>query len=392
MERRELEALLTPESLRLLASIDTPHSPDTVVSEVARLRKQGHSLETVSAVMGQVALRQKARDKFGTFADRMLFSAESLEVASRLDVASHHAGRFLSAGISSVTDAGCGLGGDALAFAGAGLTVRAIERNAVTAALASYNLQPFDLVTIEQAEVETLDLSSAESLWFDPARREGTRRLTNPHDWSPSLEWVFGQARTTPTGIKLAPGMERTLIPEGCEAQWVSWKGSVVEMVLWWGALAKGGVTRSALVLTDRGGAEFTGPHDSEDAPVGELLEYLLEPDGAIIRARLIGDLARFHGAHMIDSTIAYMTSQAPVTSPLMQCFRVRKSVPYSTKNVQSLIREAQLGTLEIKKRGIDADPATLRRTLPLQGEGSATLILTRVGGKKTAILADRAS
>ncbi len=392
MERRELEALLTPESLRLLASIDTPHSPDTVVSEVARLRKQGYSLETVSAVMGQVAQRQKARDKFGTFADRMLFSAESLEVASRLDVASHHAGRFLGAGISSVTDAGCGLGGDALAFAGAGLTVRAIERNAVTAALASYNLQPFDLVTIEQAEVETLDLSSAESLWFDPARREGTRRLTNPHDWSPSLEWVFGQARTTPTGIKLAPGMERTLIPEGCEAQWVSWKGSVVEMVLWWGALAREGIARSALVLTDQGGAEFTGPHDSEDAPVGELLEYLLEPDGAIIRARLIGDLARAHGAHMIDSTIAYMTSQAPVTSPLMQCFRVRKSVPYSTKNVQSLIREAQLGTLEIKKRGIDADPATLRRTLPLQGEGSATLILTRVGGKKTAILADRAS
>jgi len=106
----------------------------------------------------------------------------------------------------------------------------------------------------------------------------------------------------------------------------------------------------------------------------------------------LIGDLARSHGAHMIDSTIAYMTSQAPVTSPLVQCFRVRKSVPYSTKNVQALIREAQLGTLEIKKRGIDVDPAALRRTLPLQGEGSATLILTRVGGKKTAILADRVS
>ena len=392
MERRELEALLTPESLRLLASIDTPHSPDTVVSEVARLRKQGHSLETVSAVMGQVALRQKARDKFGTFADRMLFSAESLEVASRLDVASHHAGRFLGAGISSVTDAGCGLGGDALAFAGAGLTVRAIERNDVTAALASYNLQPFDSVTVEQAEVETLDLSSAESLWFDPARREGTTRLTNPHDWSPSLEWVFDQARTKPTGIKLAPGMERALIPEGCEAQWVSWKGSVVELVLWWGALAREGVTRSALVLTDQGGAEFTGAHDSEDAPVGELLEYLLEPDGAIIRARLIGDLARSHGAHMIDSTIAYMTSQAPVTSPLMQSFRVRKSVPYSSKNVPALIREAQLGTVEIKKRGIDVDPAALRRTLPLHGEGSATLILTRVGGKKTAILADRVS
>jgi len=56
------------------------------------------------------------------------------------------------------------------------------------------------------------------------------------------------------------------------------------------------------------------------------------------------------------------------------------------------LVREAELGTLEIKKRGIDVDPGALRTTLPLHGEGSATLILTRISGKKTAILADRVS
>ena len=82
MERHELDALLTPDALRLLASMDEPHSPDEVVSRVANLRKQGHSLDTVSAVMGQIALRKKAREKFGDFADRMLFSPEALEVAS----------------------------------------------------------------------------------------------------------------------------------------------------------------------------------------------------------------------------------------------------------------------------------------------------------------------
>lgn len=390
MERAELEALLTPEALRLLQSIDKPHSPDDVVSDVARLRKDGHSLETVSAVMGQVALRHKAHEKFGEFATRMLFSPEALEVASRLQVSSHHAGRFVKAGISSIIDAGCGLGGDSLAFAGVGLTVRALERDGVTAALAAYNLQPFETVTVEHADVSNVDLSSAEALWFDPARREGTARFQNPDDWSPSLEWVFAQAATRPTGIKLAPGMERDLIPEGCEAQWVSWKGSVVEMVLWCGGLGREGIARSALVLRDSGGAEITGPGDARDEPVGELQDYLLEPDGAVIRARLIGDLARAHGAHMIDPTIAYMTSESPVHSPFVQCFRVRARVPYSAKNLQALIREADLGTLEIKKRGIDVDPAALRKTLPLQGTGTATLILTRVAGAKTAILADR--
>ena len=184
--------------------------------------------------------------------------------------------------------------------------------------------------------------------------------------------------------------MDRSLIPEGCEAQWVSWKGSVVEMVLWTGVLAREGITRSALVLREGGGAEITGPADSPDAPVGKLQEYLLEPDGAVIRARLIGDLARTHDAQMIDSTIAYMTSPHPVSSPVVQCFRVRESVPYSTKNVHRLIAGAGLGTVEIKKRGIDVDPAALRTTLPLEGKATATLILTRVAGAKTAILADR--
>ena len=370
--------------------MEEPLSSEDVVRTVANLRKLGHSLDTVSAVMGQVALRAKARDKFGDFAKRMLFSQEALEVASRLEVSSHHAGRFLQAGITSLTDAGCGLGGDSLAFAGAGLTVRALERDDVTAALAAYNLQPFDTVTVEQADAETADLSHTEGLWFDPARREGNTRFQNPDDWSPSLEWVFQQATSRPTGIKLAPGMDRDLIPEGCEAQWVSWKGSVVEVVLWFGPLAREGITRSALVLKDGGGAEITGPRDSPDASVGDLQDYISEPDGAVIRARLIGDLARAHSAHMIDPTIAYMTSAESIDSPLVQCFRVRKSVPYSHKKVQALVRDADLGALEIKKRGIDVDPAALRTTLALEGTGTATLILTRVAGTKTAILADR--
>jgi hypothetical protein len=78
------------------------------------------------------------------------------------------------------------------------------------------------------------------------------------------------------------------------------------------------------------------------------------------------------------------------VSSPMVQCFRVRESVPYSTKNVHSLIASAGLSAVEIKKRGIDVDPAALRTTLPLEGKATATLILTRVAGAKTAILADR--
>jgi len=390
VERPELDALLTSEALALLGSISEPHSPEDVLTQVTGLRKKGHSLETVSAVMGQLALRSKAREKFGEFASRMLFSRDGLEVASRLEVSSHHAGRFLQAGVSSVVDLGCGLGGDSLAFAGAGLRVRAIEADEVTAALAAYNLQPLDNATVEHGEATSIDLTGADAIWCDPARRKGSTRFQNPDDWSPSLEWVFERAQILPSGIKLAPGMDRSLIPEGFEAQWVSYKGSVLEMVLWSGVLARPGVTRSALILRDGVATEVTGPTDSADQDVGPLQDYLLEPDGSIIRARLIGDVARHYSATMIDSTIAYMTSSHPVSSPLVQCFQVLDTIPYSPKNVRALVAGARVGTLEIKKRGIDVDPAALRETLPLSGSQTATLILTRVQGRKTAILANR--
>ena len=48
------------------------------------------------------------------------------------------------------------------------------------------------------------------------------------------------------------------------------------------------------------------------------------------------------------------------------------------------------IGTLEIKKRGADVDPAQLRKRLKLQGSKHATLFLTRVAGKHTALLTER--
>lgn len=387
MDRLELDALLTSEALSLL---DTVTSADDVVHSVTKLRSQGHSPAIVSAVMGQVALRRKAADKFGPFAVNMLFSATGLEMATRLSVASHHAGRFVSAGVTSIADIGCGIGGDSLAFAGAGLRVTALDSDPVTAAIAAYNLQPFPEVTVVHGGLEDVPWETVEGLWFDPARRTSNTRHSRPEEWSPSLEVVFQHARTHPSGIKLAPGMNRGVIPEGMEAQWVSYKGNVVEMVLWSGSLTRPGVTRSALVLNEGRAAEFTGPADSPDAPVGELQEYVIEPDGAIIRARLIGDLARTHDAHMVDSTIAYMTASRPVNSPLAQSFRVLETTPFTQKNLKALVAAAHLGTLEIKKRGVDIDPAQLRTQLPLKGSGSGVLIVTRLQGQKTAILAER--
>ncbi|WP_214468444.1 THUMP-like domain-containing protein [Microbacterium flavescens] len=396
MEMAELTALLTPEGLRLLDALPAVESADDVARTVTRLRREGHSPDLVSAVVTQSRLRARASAKFGAFADRMLFTRAGLEQATRLSIAARHAGRFRAAGITRVADLGCGIGGDALGLAGLGLGVSAVDADEVTAAIAAYNLAPFgDTVTVTHGTAEEADLSGVDAVWLDPARRtagHSETQRTRPEDWSPSLEWAFDLASRLPAGIKLGPGLDRELIPDEVEAQWVSADGSTVELVLWSKRLAREGVRRAALVLRGDEAHELTGAADAPDEPARELGAFLHEPDGAVIRARLIGDIARSLEAGMLDPHIAYLTSDAALTSPFVTTFRVDEAMPAKIPTINAALRERGIGRLEIKKRGVDVDPAQFRKKLTLRGDREATLFLTRIGSRRLAVLADRVS
>lgn len=392
----ELTALLTPEGLRLLDALPPVESAEDVARTVSRLRKAGHSPDLVSAVVTQSRLRQRAEAKFGPFAQRMLFTRAGLEQATRLSIAARHAARFRDAGLTRVADLGCGIGGDALGLAGLGLEVTAVDADEVTAAIAAYNLAPFgDATTVRHGTAESADLAGVDAVWLDPARRTAGHTETSrtrPEDWSPSLDWTFALAERLPAGIKLGPGLDRELIPSGSEAQWVSADGSTVELVVWSGSLARDDVRRAALVIRGDEAHELTAPGDTADEPARELGSFLHEPDGAVIRARLIGEVARSLEAGMLDEHIAYLTSDAPLTSPFVSSFRVREAMPAKVPSINAALRSHGIGRLEIKKRGVDVDPAQFRRKLQLRGEGEATLFLTRVGPRRIAVLADRVS
>jgi len=390
MDAGELRALLTPEGLRLLDEVGPVDASGDVVRIVSRLRGAGHPPALVAAVLEQARLRSRARAKFGDFADRMLFTADGLEQATRLRVAAVHAGRFRDAGVDVVADLGCGIGADAMAVAGLDLGVLAIERDEVTAALASYNLAPFPSARVEQGTAETTDLAGVGAAWLDPARRaEGVRRR-DPAAWSPALDWTFALAERLPIGVKLGPAIDHGLLPADAEWQWVSADREVVEATVWAGGLQRPGVGRAALVLGAHGAAELTGATDAEDAEAGELGDFLVEPDGAVIRARLIGDLARRIDGRMLDPTIAWITTDREPATPFGAAFRVRERFPLDVKTLKRELASRGIGTLEIKKRGVDVDPAAFRTKLGLRGTESAVLVLTRVAGARVAILADR--
>ncbi|WP_424463295.1 class I SAM-dependent methyltransferase [Pseudoclavibacter helvolus] len=396
MQRDELLALLTPEAMTLLDDAPAVESSADALALVSRLRAAGGAPEVVAAVVSQAKLRRRAAAKFGPFAERMLFTDAGLQQATRLQVAAHHADRFRQAGAVTIADLGCGIGADSMAFASLGLEVTAYDLDEVTAAVAAHNLAPFPNAQVRHGRAEDVDLGGFDALWFDPARRSTrggtTARHFDPADWSPSLDFVFASGRARPTGIKLGPGIDHSYLPEDAETQWVSAGGDLVEATVWMHGAARASIRRSALVIGPKGAAELTTDDEVRDAGVGELSAVLYEPDPAIIRARLIGDLARSLDASMIAPSIAWMSADSFTETPFASAFAVREVLPLHASTLKGELRRRGIGVLEIKKRGVDIDPAEFRRKLSLKGDASAVLILTRVGEKRVAVLADRLS
>ena len=396
MDVNEFVLLASPEAQALLKQTEYDAKAD-VVALVARMRAAGHDAALVAAVLTQAKLRRRARAKFGDFASRMLFTESGLEQASRLSVAALHAQRFRSAGVTRVADLGCGIGAEAMSFAALDLGVAAYEIDPVTAAVATYNLGPFDNAEVLSEDVTTLDLNQFEGLFFDPARREagssaksrGTRKF-NPKEFSPPLDWVFENIGSHATGIKLGPGHPHDGIPEKAEAQWVSVDGDLVECSLWFNQLARPNVKRSALLIRSSARFEITSPTQlAETAALGALGEYLYEPDNSVIRSHLIDQLAEQTGTHLISSDIAYLTGSQELDSPWLRGFRVLDDMAFDRKNLRAYLRERNVGTLEIKKRGSDVVPEQLRKELAPKGENALTLIITRVADSHRALIAE---
>ena len=403
-----LDPVLDSPGRELLASLET--LPDRDHRDSARLdaamRHQGVDPSVAAAVLTQLDLRDRAEGKFGRFARSMVFTRDGLEQATRLAVAARHAERFRRGGATRVADLGCGIGGDALALAGLGLGVWALDIDEDAAAAAAENLRPFPDAEVVLGDVNDLDLADLRALgvdavFADPARRTGTaggssRRL-GPELWSPPLSTVLSWRSTFGRlGVKMAPGVPHAALPDDCHAQWTSVDGDLVEAALWTPPLAPEGPGRSALVLRGGGAHTLTDPTlGSASAPVrqasvGALGSLVAEPDPAVIRAGLVARLAEDLGAQLVSPSIAWLTGDDLPATPFAARFEVIDVVALRPKAVQGALDRLDVGSVEVKKRGVDIDPEALRRSLRLRGSGAVTVIATRVEGRHRAIIARR--
>jgi hypothetical protein len=138
-----------------------------------------------------------------------------------------------------------------------------------------------------------------------------------------------------------------------------------------------------------RGGLATLTDEDDPGAGVGPVAEFLYEPDGAVIRAGLVTAVAAGVDGHLLDRKIAYVTSGEEYRTPFARTFRVVEPLPYREKRLGAALRARGIGTLTIKKRGVDVSPEGLRTRLALRGDEAATIVLTRAGGEGIALLVE---
>ena len=399
--------LLTPQGQRLLDEL-RDFDPANELAVATRLRRD-HPPELVSAALGQARLRQRAVAKFGAEdAGRMYFTPDGLEQATRTAVATYRAERIAARGVRRLVDVCCGVGGDALALARAGVRVLAIDRSPLTCAVLTANLAALglsELVEVRRAEASELAVDELlggpepyDAVFVDPARRGGRGRIFDPEAYSPPLSWAIDLAERMPyAALKIAPGVPHEAIPANAEAEWISVDGEVKEAVLWFGGFA-GSQTPHAVDVRSGGPAPgiratlLPGEHSLigrglPNPVAGPVLRYLYEPDGAVIRSHLVAELAQRLDARLIDPTIAYLTADEPRCTPYARAYEITDALPFNLKRLKALLREREVGTLTVKKRGSPIEPEELRRKVKPRGPGAATVFLTRAEGAPVMLL-----
>ncbi|HEX9939777.1 MAG TPA: hypothetical protein VGB15_21760 [Longimicrobium sp.] len=370
-----VDALLGPRGRELLERLaGEPLTRDAEIRVITQLRGE-YPAELVTAAVTQAKLRARARAKFAR-ADHMLFTADGLEQASTEAMSRNHARRY--AGVERVADLCCGIGGELISLA-ANSAVLAVDYDPVHIRLACFNAEANGVggrVDCVQADVREVGLDGIGAAFVDPARRAGGKRL-GPGASDPPLEWCFALAERMPVGIKASPALPLELVPPGWEVEFASEHGELKESVLWSPALATTG--RRATLLPD---GHTLVREEGDEVPVRAPGGWLLDPDPAVTRSGAVEALARSLGVWKIDEQIAFLSGDAGVRTPFARTLKIEASAPWNLKHLRQRLREMDIGTVDIRKRGSAVDVDEVHRKLKLAGSRAATVVLTRVADR----------
>ncbi|GIV17839.1 MAG: hypothetical protein KatS3mg022_3274 [Armatimonadota bacterium] len=358
--------------------------PDLDESGLLLWLRQQFPPAIASQAVQQIRLRQRAKRKFSR-AEQMWFTPEGLEQSSSEILAAYHASRYPRSVL--VVDAGCGIGGDLIALAGRGETV-GVERDARHVRFARRNVEVYETAhncSLIHADLLRLRLEEAPFLFMDPSRRVEGRRSSSPDKWQPHWKAVCRLAGSVRGAlVKTTPALEPSLIPPDCEREYISAEGECRELLLAFGECRQG-ISHGALVLPEGAKLVATG---APAPPVCPPMEWIYDPDPAVVAAHLLPELAEILGGYLLNPYIAYLTAKQRVDTPFARAYRMIDYFPYSRKRLFERLRALRAGSLIVKKRGVDISPEQLTRQWEPAGGQTVTVLLYRADSGVVAVLA----
>ena len=359
----------------------------------------------------QATLRKRAVEKLGEeIGSVILFDSDGLQMSSGIVTARYHAELALRSRAEFVVDMTAGVGVDSLVFARAGVSVIAYEINPARAALLSANVERFglsDKIEVRQANsLEDKRFSRAAlqnaCVYLDPPRRDGASRWGGADMADAMLRHAL---QRSPAGVlmKLSPAAERAMGKKfDADMEYISVDGECREALLRWGAVCRSdphAPELSAVTLPAGNRLSSDAAYlQRESLPAIHLEQgrYLYEPDAAIIRAGLTGQLAAEQSWTQFDDEVAYLISESLAESPLAQGYQILAALPYHKRAVQAWLDEQGATHLIVKKRGVPDEPEVVRRSYKLKAAGksrrahTAILALTKQGKQLWALFLER--
>mgnify|MGYP000265239042 FL=1 len=342
---------------------------DLALTKASRL-KDTEVLKEKFGDYGRAVMELVTARSSGKLPSDWLMDADSAQQATPVEVAAYRAEFLAEQGVSSVHDITCSIGTEGL---DSPLDYFGSDLDESRVRMARHNLSSTKIFRADALTTTT----TADVLLADPARRAGGRRITRPEDLVPPLPEVVDKHRGKELAIKCAPGLDFS--------EWnglvtvASVDGGVKEACLYTPGLGTG---RRAVMIRGHK-LDVLDDRETNLPEAGDIGSYLIDPDGAVVRAGLVRHYAAREGLHQIDARIAYLTGERIPEGA--SGFPFIEKVPL--KRLKSVLKSYDAGSLEILVRGVEVDPDQLRKKMKLEGKKPFAVIITRIGAQGIALL-----
>ncbi|KZK74857.1 MAG: hypothetical protein A3K90_09900 [Pelodictyon luteolum] len=365
------------------------------------MRMHGRTDLPVRAMAEQISCRKKAAVKLPLLSrSPLLYTARALEQASEERAASYMASLLKG---TRVIDLSGGLGIDACFLSGSFEEVVHVERDVVLSAVACHNMEVLGRRNVaclqgdSQEQLASFPDGYFDWIYVDPDRREGARRSIRLEEASPDVvslhDMLLQKAQNV--CIKASPALEtsrlKERLPSLASVTVLSVDAQCRATLLMLHSQAPLEVERHAVCIrgADGDARRFTWRDTGERRVSDEVMEWLLEPDPAILNAGLEGVVAESCGLVFLNHSVGYLTAAHRPEGFPGRVFRVVEATLYSGKGFGKFLKRHGIEGAAIQRRDFPLSSDAIRARYRLKEDDRRFLFFTRdAKGRLIAIYA----